>query len=57
MGKYINPNYLKEYRQRPEVKAHLKAYFTTSEYRAKVKEYQQRPEVKAHLKAYQKEYY
>jgi len=50
------PHYAKElckkhYYQRPEVKAHTKAYM-----KAYTKAYYQRPEVRAHTKAYMKAY-
>jgi len=47
--------YLKEYNQRPENKAHRKEYEQRPENKARKKEYEQRPENKAHRKEYDKE--
>jgi len=48
--------YMKEYGQRPEVKAkhkeHMKEYYQRPEVKAKRREYMQRPEVKAKYREY-----
>jgi hypothetical protein len=64
-NKYTEKDIKKAYNQRPEVKAHYKAYIKVynqrpevkAHYKAYKKAYYQRPEVKAHYKAYYKAYY
>ncbi len=55
-GRTNDPEYKKEYNQRPERKEYWKEYCQRPERKEYMKEYRQRPEVKAYRKEYLKEY-